>query len=117
MKKLLIVEDVPMNRELLTQLLEDLYELEFAFDGEQALSMIFETAYDGVLLDISLPKLDGFGVAREVRLDGLKLPIIAVTAHAMNGVHHRIIEAGCNDCVTKPIDEEILYASIRKYIG
>ncbi len=119
MKKILIVEDVEMNRDLLVQLLEDNYELVEAADGRQGLASIKSEAPDLVLLDISLPEMDGYEVTRAVRADDAikDIPIIAVTAHAMAGDEEKALEAGCNDYLTKPIDEEELWAKVEKLIG
>ena len=119
MKKILIVEDVEMNRDLLVQLLEDNYELAEAVDGPQGLASITSESPDLVLLDISLPEMDGYEVARAVRADDAikDIPIIAVTAHAMAGDEEKALEAGCNDYLTKPIDEEELWAMVEKLIG
>ena len=119
MKKILIVEDVEMNRDLLVQLLEDDYELAEAADGKEGLDKISSEKPDLVLLDISLPEMDGYEVTRAVRSDAAiaETPIIAVTAHAMAGDEEKALEAGCNDYLTKPIDEEELWSKVEKLIG
>ncbi len=110
--RLLVVEDHPYNRDLVEQLLEDDYDLAFAHDGQMALDEIFDggVAYDGVLLDISIPKVDGLEVARRVRASPghVHLPLIAVSAHAMQGDAERAAAAGCDAHVSKPIDESAL---------
>lgn len=118
-KKILIVEDVEMNRDLLVQLLEDDYELAEASDGKEGLEMITSESPDLVLLDISLPEMDGYEVTRAVRADAsiAGVPIIAVTAHAMAGDEEKALEAGCNDYLTKPIDEEELWQKVEKLLG
>lgn len=118
MKKILIVEDVEMNRDLLVQLLEDNYELVEAKDGREGLEKIKSESPDLVLLDISLPEMDGYEVTRAVRADDAinHVPIIAVTAHAMAGDEDRALEAGCNDYLTKPIDEEELWAKVENLL-
>ena len=119
MSKILIVEDVEMNRDLLVQLLEDDYELVEAADGREGLEKIRSEAPDLVLLDISLPEMDGYEVTRAVRADddikGTK--IIAVTAHAMAGDEEKALEAGCDDYLTKPIDEEELWSKVEKQLA
>ena len=117
MKKILIVEDVEMNRDLLVQLLEDDYELVEAVDGRQGLEMAAGEAPDLILLDISLPEIDGWEVARKIRADErLKhIPIIAVTAHAMTGDEEKAIECGCNDYLAKPIDEDELWEKVARH--
>ncbi|NKB69253.1 MAG: response regulator [Candidatus Latescibacteria bacterium] len=120
MKKILIVEDVEMNRDLLVQLLEDDYELVEAVDGTQGLAMASQERPDLILLDISLPgEMDGWEVTRQIRADEqLKhIPIIAVTAHAMAGDREKAYEQGCNDYLPKPIDEDELWAKIEELIG
>jgi len=117
MKKILIVEDVEMNRDLLVQLLEEDYELVEATDGQEGLEMAAAERPDLILLDISLPEMDGYEVAGRIReTDDLKeIPIIAVTAHAMAGDQEKAIEAGCTDYLSKPIDEEELWNKVAKY--
>ncbi len=117
MKKVLIVEDVEMNRDLLVQLLEEDYELVEATDGQEGLEMAAAERPDLILLDISLPEMDGYEVAGRIReTDALKeIPIIAVTAHAMAGDQEKAIEAGCTDYLSKPIDEEELWNKVAKY--
>ena len=118
-KKILIVEDVEMNRDLLVQLLEDDYELAEASDGKEGLEKIGSEKPDLVLLDISLPEMDGYEVTRAVRADTsiADIPIIAVTAHAMAGDEEKALEAGCNDFLTKPIDEEELWQKVEKLLA
>ena len=119
MKKILIVEDVEMNRDLLVQLLEDDYELIQAVDGKQGLDMACEEKPDLILLDVGLPEMDGHEVTRHIRAHSeiKDTPIIAVTAHAMAGDEEKALEAGCNDYLPKPIDEEELWSKVAKYIA
>ena len=119
MKKILIVEDVEMNRDLLVQLLEDDYELSEAVDGVQGLAMAREIKPDLILLDIALPEMDGYEVMKHIRADNeiKDTPIIAVTAHAMEGDEEKALEAGCNDYLPKPIDEEELWSKVAKHIN
>ena len=119
MKKILIVEDVEMNRDLLVQLLEDDYELAEATNGRQGLEMAVEVKPDLILLDIALPDMDGYEVTKAVREhEEIKdIPIIAVTAHAMAGDEEKALEVGCNDYLSKPIDEEELWAKVAKLIN
>jgi two-component system, sensor histidine kinase and response regulator len=119
--RLLIVEDTPLNRELFAQLLEDTYDIQFAVDGESALTCVQQGNFDGVLLDIAIPLIDGYEVARAIReheaTEGRRrLPIIAVTAHATEGARQRALAVGCDAHITKPIDEEELFASLVRWI-
>ena len=118
MKKILIVEDTEMNRDLLVQLLEDDYEVIEAMDGKQGLEIATQEKPDLILLDISLPEMDGWEVTRRIQEDETlkQIPIIAVTAHAMAGDEERAIENGCRDYLPKPIDEELLWSKIEKHI-
>ena len=118
-KKILIVEDVEMNRDLLVQLLEDDYELAEASDGKEGLEKISSEKPDLVLLDISMPEMDGYEVTRATRANAAiaHVPIIAVTAHAMAGDEEKALEAGCNDYLTKPIDEEELWQKVEKLLA
>jgi CheY-like chemotaxis protein len=114
-----VVEDHAYNRDLVEQLLEDEYELSFAHDGQAALDQILsgDVDFDGVLLDISIPKVDGLEVARRVRASSRheRLPLIAVTAHAMQGDAARAVAAGCNAHVSKPIDEAALLRELERW--
>jgi CheY-like chemotaxis protein len=116
MNRVLVVEDNALNRELLWQILEESYSAEFALDGEQAIQMMSERSYAAVLLDISIPKLDGHEVARTLRGMGYHIPIIAVTAHAMSGDREKALAAGCNEYVAKPIDEALLLNTLKRLI-
>lgn len=119
MKKILIVEDVEWNRDLLVQLLEGDYEVVQAEDGRQGLDMAQAEHPDLILMDLSLPQMDGWELAASIRgtEDIRDVPIIAVTAHAMAGDEERAMEAGCNDYITKPIDEDELLKKVRGLIG
>jgi len=117
MKKILIVEDVDLNIELLTQLLEDDYELVVAKDGEQGVAMAVAEHPDLVLMDMSLPLCDGYEATRRIRAGGLSTPIIGVSAHAMAGDAERAIAAGCEDYLTKPVNDALLFDKLEKYLG
>jgi two-component system, cell cycle response regulator DivK len=117
MKKILIVEDVDLNIELLTQLLEDDYELVVAKDGEQGVAMAAAEHPDLVLMDMSLPLCDGYEATRRIRAGGLSMPIIGVSAHAMAGDAERAIAAGCDDYLTKPVNDALLFDKVEKYLG
>lgn len=119
MKKILIVEDVDLNLELLVQLLEDEYELVTAGDGEQGVAVAIAERPDLILMDMSLPVVDGWEATRRIKAtDGLNnVPIIALTAHAMAGDREKALEAGCDDYLTKPLDDELLYEKLDYFLG
>ena len=117
MKTILIVEDTELNIDLLTQLLEDDYNLIVAKDGVQGVSMAQEKKPDLILMDISLPVLDGYEATRQIRSTLNSTPIIGLSAHAMNGDVVRAKEAGCNDYLTKPLDEDLLLKKLKEYLG
>lgn len=119
MKKILIIEDIDWNRDLLVQLLEEDYEIAEATDGRAGLEAAKSESPDLILMDISLPEIDGWDLAPLIRQsDGLAdVPIIAVTAHAMAGDQQRAMDVGCTDYVSKPIDEDILFEKIEELIG
>jgi len=107
MARILLVEDNEMNRDMLSRRLERKgYEVELAVDGRQGVDKAKTLAYDLVLMDMSLPEIDGWEATRELRSDPAtkSLPIIALTAHAMSGDREKALEAGCDDYDTKPIE-------------
>ncbi len=91
MKTILIVEDIELNRELLAQLLEDDHRLVFAEDGVAALERAAETRPDLILMDLSLPRMDGWEATRRLKADPAMagIPVIVLSAHAMNGDEER----------------------------
>jgi two-component system cell cycle response regulator DivK len=114
MARILLVEDNEMNRDMLSRRLERKgYTVDLAVDGAEALDKA-ATLPDLVLLDMSLPVLDGWTVAGRLKAGGptQKLPIIALTAHAMVGDREKAIAAGCDDYETKPIDFPRLLSKI-----
>lgn len=117
-KRILIVEDGEFNRDLLVQLLGDDYKVLVAVDGEEGIKKARQERPDLILMDLGLPGLDGWEATRIIKAtEELKhIPIIAVTSHAMVGDERKSLEAGCNDYLSKPIDEEELLAKIRKLI-
>lgn len=117
MKTILVVEDTELNIDLVTQLLEDDYNLLIARDGEQGVTMARENRPDLILMDISLPVLDGYEAARQIRATLQSTPIIGLSAHAMAGHELKAKEAGCNDYLTKPINDVLLFDMLERYLG
>jgi len=119
MKKIAVVEDNPDNRLLVQVILEPLYEVVEYETGFAALEGLPKSKPDLILLDISLPGMDGAEVLRRIRADTQlsALPVIALTAHAMAGDREKFLLAGFNDYVTKPIvDENILLHAIQQLL-
>jgi CheY-like chemotaxis protein len=115
MPKILLVEDNEMNRDMLSRRLRKAgYEVEMATDGAAGVEMARRGGFDLVLMDMSLPVIDGWEAARQIRAtEGLgNLPIIALTAHAMAGDRDKAIAAGCTDYDTKPVDMSRLLAKM-----
>ncbi|MDQ1611218.1 MAG: two-component system, cell cycle response regulator DivK [Pyrinomonadaceae bacterium] len=107
MKKILLVEDNEMNRDMLSRrLARKGYEVSIAVDGQQGVEMAQTAAPDLILMDMSLPVLDGWEATRRLKdSDATRhIPVIALTAHAMSGDRERALEAGCDDYDTKPIE-------------
>jgi two-component system, cell cycle response regulator DivK len=117
-KKILIVDDTEWNRDLLVQLLEDDYELVQAVDGEQAVKATEREKPDLILMDLGMPVMDGWEATRKIKANGelKRIPIIAVTSHAMVGDEIHAREAGCDDYVPKPIDENELLEKIKRLL-
>jgi two-component system, cell cycle response regulator DivK len=117
MKKILIAEDNPVNRELLHELLEARgYEVEEAENGQEALQMIAQSRPDALLLDLNMPVLDGFSTVRKIREDAVisSLPVLAVTAYAMRGDREKTLEAGFDGYLSKPINPAALDAELER---
>ena len=117
MKTILIVEDIEFNIDLLTQILEDDYNLLVARDGAQGVALTGQHNPDLVLMDISLPIMDGYDATRSIRKTFQSLPIIGLSAHAMSGDDNQAIAAGCNSYLTKPVDEDLLKKMLREFLG
>ena len=107
MSKVLLVEDNEMNRDMLSRRLERKgYEVVFAEDGSVAVDMATSEQPDLILMDMSLPILDGWEATRRIKADSATsgIPVIALTAHAMAGDREKAMEVGCEDYDTKPVD-------------
>jgi two-component system, cell cycle response regulator DivK len=118
MKKILIVDDVELNVELLVQLLEDEYDLVVASDGAQGVAVAVQERPDLILMDMSLPVMDGWEATRQIKAhpDLAAVPVIGISAHAMSGDADRAREAGCDDYLTKPIDDDLLFAALERWL-
>jgi len=120
MPKILLVEDNEMNRDMLSRrLLKQGFEMVIAVDGEQAVDLARSEAPDLILMDISLPGLDGWEATRLLKTmpETRSIPIIALTAHAMAGDREKSLAAGCNDYDTKPIDFRRLLEKIQGFLS
>lgn len=115
MQTILIVEDVEINRDLLVQLLEDDYALLTAEDGEAGVALAERRRPDLILMDLSLPRIDGWEATRRLKASATTqaIPVIALTAHAMQGDAERALAVGCDGYLSKPIDEDLLFRTIR----
>ena len=120
MPRILLVEDNEMNRDMLSRRLQRKgYEVAIAIDGGQGVEMALSQMPDLILMDMSLPVLDGWEATRRVKAnDGTRgIPIIALTAHAMAGDEEKAREAGCDDYDTKPIDLPRLLGKIEALLA
>jgi len=119
MRKILIIEDVEYNRDLLVQILEDAYEVLTATDGASGIEAAARERPDLILMDLSLPGVDGWEATRRLKAqpETEAIPVIALTAHAMQGDEERARACGCDDYLTKPIDEDQLFAKLGRHLG
>ncbi|UCH58436.1 MAG: response regulator [Anaerolineales bacterium] len=119
MKKILIVEDVDLNLDLLVQLLEDDYDLLTARDGAQGVALAASQHPDLILMDMSLPVIDGWTATQEIKANPEleSIPVIGLSAHAMSGDREKALAAGCDDYLTKPVDDLLLFALLDAYLG
>jgi len=120
-RNILVVEDNDMNMQLVEFLLEEGgYHIVKATSGEEALAITRDGAGrpDLILMDIHLPGMDGLSVVRAIKSDDrtARIPILALTAHAMRGDKDRFLEAGCDGYISKPIDVKTFIASIERYL-
>lgn len=117
MPTLLLVEDNEMNRDVLGRLLARRgYRVVVAEDGEAAVRMALGEAPDLVLMDISLPIVDGYEATRRIRAAGSSIPIIALTAHALTSDRDRALAAGCTDYEAKPVELQRLLQKIQNHL-
>ena len=120
MPRILLVEDNEMNRDMLSRRLARRgYAVEMAVDGPEGVAKALAGGYDLILMDMSLPEIDGWEATRRIRAEeaGRTVPIVALTAHAMAGDKEKALEAGCNDYDTKPVDLDRLLGKIQALTG
>jgi CheY-like chemotaxis protein len=121
MKRILIVEDVELNRDLLVQILEEeeKYDILTAVDGAAGVALAERERPDLILMDLSLPVIDGWEATRRIKANTAlqHIPIIALTAHAMMGDEEKARESGCDDYLSKPIDEDLLLEKLSHFLG
>lgn len=120
MTKILLVEDNEMNRDMLSRRLQRKgYEVTMAVDGRQGIDMARAGGFDLILMDMSLPEVDGWEATRQLRAapETNTVPIIGLTAHAMAGDREKALEAGCNDYDTKPVEFSRLLTKIETLLG
>ena len=113
------MEDTALQRDLLVQLLEDGYDVITALNGEEGVALAERHRPDLILMDLSLPVVDGWNAARRIKAnDALKdIPVIAVSAHAMTGDEAKARACGCDDYLSKPIREELLFEKLARLLG
>ncbi|BCM93555.1 polar-differentiation response regulator DivK [Abditibacteriota bacterium] len=120
MPKILLVEDNEMNRDMLSRRLERKgYVVVMAMDGESGVAMAYSEAPDLILMDMSLPILDGWEATQRLKGDAVtqSIPVIALTAHAMSSDRDKALEAGCNDYDTKPVELPRLLSKIEALLN
>ena len=120
MTKILLVEDNEMNRDMLSRrLMRRGFEVIFAVNGQEGVDLAVSERPDIILMDMSLPVLDGWEATRRVKADDTtsRVPIIGLTAHAMSGDREKAIAAGCDDYDTKPVEIERLIGKIERLLG
>ncbi|MGA8499342.1 MAG: response regulator [Xanthobacteraceae bacterium] len=120
MAKVLLVEDNEMNRDMLSRrLIRRGFQVVFAMDGQQGVDLARSERPDIILMDMSLPVIDGWEATRRVKADDVtrSVPVIGLTAHAMAGDREKAIEAGCDDYDTKPVELDRLIGKIERLIG
>ena len=120
MFKILLVEDNELNRDMLSRrLMRKGFDVVLALDGGEGLAMATSESPDLILLDMSLPVMNGWDVARELKENSITnhIPIIALTAHAMDGDREKALAAGCNEYETKPIEFQQLLEKMNSFLN
>jgi CheY-like chemotaxis protein len=117
--RVLLVEDNPINQRVAAALLKSVnFEVAIADDGVEALAVLAEETFDAVLMDVQMPRMDGYEATRRIRAQARleAMPVIAMTAHATTGAMEKCLAAGMDDYVTKPIDRAHLLSLLKKLI-
>ena len=120
MTTILLVEDNELNRDMLSRrLIRRDYEVVMAVDGQQGVEMAIEQKPDLILMDMSLPVLDGWAATRQLKANAATagIPVIALTAHAMDGEREKCLQAGCDDFDTKPVEFKRLLEKIKHWLS
>jgi two-component system cell cycle response regulator DivK len=120
MTKVLLVEDNEMNRDMLSRrLIRRGFQVVFAIDGQHGIDLAHSERPDIILMDMSLPVIDGWEATRRLKADDAtrSVPVIGLTAHAMSGDREKAIEAGCDDYDTKPVELDRLIGKIERLLG
>jgi len=118
--KILLVEDNELNRDMLSRrLMRRGFDVALALDGGEGVAMATSVSPDLILLDMSLPVINGWDVARQLKEDSTTshIPIIALTAHAMDGDREKALTAGCNEYATKPIEFDQLLEKMNRFLS
>ena len=120
MSKILLVEDNEMNRDMLSRRLQRKgFEVVIAVDGQSGVEIASSSKPDLILMDLSLPVIDGWEATRRIKADPATqgIPVIALTAHAMTGDEQKALEAGCDDYDIKPVNLQRLLGKIESFLG
>jgi CheY-like chemotaxis protein len=120
-KRALVVDDLELNRAILFAMLEDSGAvLDGAKDGDEAVEMFMRTQYDLVLMDIHMPVMDGYTATKPIRSSAQPwaktVPVISITADTGAEIHSKCLEAGITDCIEKPVEVDVLYKTIKKWL-
>lgn len=115
---LLIVDDNETNIDLLEQVLEDDFKLTVARSGKEAVALAMSVQPDLILMDIAMPEMDGTQAMKLIKADPAlaQVPIVAVTSHAMRGDRADMLESGFDDYLSKPVDDELLFETIKRLL-